>query len=97
MTPFSVEECSVGTGAACGSIYLDQAFIGLLTKKFGRKADTVLTKKRVAELVRHFDISIKRQYNPLDPRCETEYEIAFAGVQDMPEIGLEDGYLRLSK
>ena len=35
--------------------------------------------------------------NPLDARCETEYEIAFAGVSDMKEIGLEDGYLRLSK
>lgn len=95
-TPFSVEECSVGTGALCGSVYLDQAFKNLLKKKFGEQAETFLTKRRLAELVRHFDSSIKREYNPYDPACDEEFEI-FIGIPDIPEIELWDDYLRLSR
>jgi hypothetical protein len=97
VTPFSVEECSVGTGAACGSVYLDQGFESLLRKRFGKHADTVLTERRLKDLVRNFDISIKRVFNPFDVRCDTEFEISVTGVTDMKEIGLEDGYLTLTK
>jgi hypothetical protein len=51
----------------------------------------------MAELVRYFDSSIKRQFNPYDPACDTEFEVSIAGVSDIPRIGLEDGYLTLSK
>jgi hypothetical protein len=95
--PFLVDECSVGTGAACASVYLDQAFESLLRKRFGKERETLLTEKRMAALVRHFDSSVKRQYDPFDPICETEFEIPIAGVPDIPEIGLEDGYLTLSR
>ena len=46
---------------------------------------------------RHFDSFIKRQFNPLDPDCEDEYEIPFAGSADIPDIGLEAGYLKIRK
>ena len=35
LDPFSIEESSPGTGAACASIYLDQGFQALLRKKLG--------------------------------------------------------------
>jgi hypothetical protein len=94
---FAVAECTMGSGAACGSILLNQRFEWILRKRFERKADSILTPKRVAELVRHFDSSIKRDYNPLEPDADTEYEVPIVGVPDMPDIGLEDGYLRLSE
>ena len=96
-TPFSIEECSVGTGAACASVYLDQNFESLLRRKLGDQAAKLLTKRRLADSVRHFDTVIKRQYNPYEDRCDDEFEIPFAGAQDIPEIGLEEGYLMLSK
>jgi len=96
-SPFAVEECSVGTGAACGSIYLDQAFENLLKGRFGKASEKILTPKRLLELVRYFDSSIKRQFNPLDPSADTEFEVPIAGVDDIPRIGFEDGYLRLTK
>jgi len=93
-----VEECSVGTGAACGSIYLDQGFESLIRKRFAEHGqESCLTGKRLAEIVRHFDTSIKRQYNPYDESGDSEFEISVGVAQDIPEIGLEDGYLRLSK
>jgi hypothetical protein len=96
-SPFAVEECSVGTGAACGSIYLDQAFENLLKGRFGKAWEKILTPKRLLELVRYFDSSIKRQFNPLDPSADTEFEVPIAGVDDILWIGFEDGYLRLTK
>lgn len=95
--PFRVEECTVGTGAACGAIYLDQGFETLLRNKFGEVGIQYLDDKRLSELVRHFDNQIKRQFNPFDSMAETEFEIPISGIQDMPSIGLRDGYLILTR
>lgn len=92
-----MEECTVGTGAACGAIYLDRGFEELLQKKFERVGANILDEKRLTGLVRQFDQAIKRQFNPLDEFSETEFEISLSGVEDMPEIGLRDGYLLISK
>jgi hypothetical protein len=92
-----VEECTVGTGAACGSVFLDQAFIEFLKKKFGRKTKEILNDRRLENLVRHFDQHIKRSYNPLGDSPQTEFELELAGVEDDPEIGIDDEYLVLSK
>jgi hypothetical protein len=68
-----------------------------LRNKFGEQADTILTERRLAEANRHFDTVIKRQYNPYDENCEAEFEIPLNGAPDLPDVGLEEGYLALSK
>lgn len=95
--PFRVEECTVGTGAACGAIYLDQGFETLIRNKFGEVGIRNLDEKRMTELVRHFDSSIKRQFNPFDASCDTDFEVPISGIQDMPQIGLHDGYLTITR
>jgi hypothetical protein len=40
---------------------------------------------------------IKYQFNPLSSDCDTEFEISIPGASDVPSIGLEAGYLRLTK
>lgn len=95
-TPFRIEECTVGTGAACGAIYLDQGFETWLRNKFG-EVRIHLDERRVTELCRHFDNSIKLQFNPFDPLAETEFEIPISGIQDLPSIGLQDGYLIVTR
>ena len=96
LNPFSLEECSVGVGAACGSVYLDQGFERLVRNRLGRRAYSILTSKCIAGSLRYFE-SIKRDFNPYDADCETEFDIPLRGALNFPEIGLEDGYLRLSK
>jgi hypothetical protein len=91
-----IEECNIGSGAACGSIYLDKGFETLLRNKLGRQGNSILTEKRLAESRRHFDSAIKRQYNPYDDHGETEFEIPLTGAPDLPAVGLEEGYLTLS-
>ena len=95
--PFRVEECTVGTGAACGAVYLDQGFENLIRKRFEGAGVRLLDDRRLADLLRQFDSSIKRQFNPFDPMAEKDFEISVAGIQDMPQIGLRDGYLILSE
>jgi hypothetical protein len=92
-----VAECSIGTGATCGSVFLNQRFERALRIRFGRNADSILTPRRLEGAMRLFDTVIKRNYNPLDPGASKEYEVPIAGVSDMPDIGFEDGYLNLSE
>lgn len=97
LAPFCVEECNVGSGAACGAVFLNKGFEELLCQKFGEKAETILTSRRLAEAVRFFENSIKVAFNPYDEWSENEFDVPLGAVDDIPEIGLEDGYLKLSK
>jgi hypothetical protein len=97
LNPFRVEECSAGSGDTCGALYLDQGFENLLRRKLGVHADSILTDRPIGELLRYFDNNIKRTFNPLGHRCAAEYEIGITGVTNIPDIGLEDGYLTLTR
>jgi hypothetical protein len=55
-----------------------------------------LTAKALPEALKEFD-SIKREFNPLDGDCESEFEIPLRGAPEMPHIGLEEGHLKLTK
>ena len=57
----------------------------------------MLSTKRLAEAVRFFESSIKIAFNPYDEWSENEFEVPLGAIGDIPEIGLEDGYLKLSK
>jgi hypothetical protein len=54
-------------------------------------------RKTLGELLRSFQNQIKRQFDPVGPYAQAEYEVAVPGMPDMPQIGLRDGYLALSK
>ncbi|KAF3318987.1 hypothetical protein TWF173_005397 [Orbilia oligospora] len=63
---FRLKEAVVGTGAKCGSSYIDEAFLQLLRQKIGPEFDNdqVWSKKdigRGSSLMKHFD-SIKRSF-----------------------------------
>ena len=95
MYPFEVEECTIGTGAACGAIYLDRQFENLIRGRF-ESVGINLDDRRLADIVRHFDGTIKCQFNPFDPVVDNDFEIS-VGMPDMPLIGLRDNYLTLTR
>ena len=51
----------------------------------------------IRELVAQFQNRIKHQFDPLDPRGDTELDLPIPGVQDIPGIGIRDGYMTFSK
>src|SRR5271167_4578542 len=95
LEPFSIEECTAPTGAACGSIYLDQCFESLIRSRLGRDADSILNPRVSAKIIGQFE-TIKRKFNPYE-RGVDRYDIPLRGAPEMPHIGLEEGYLKLSK
>jgi hypothetical protein len=95
--PFSIDECNVGSGGQYGAMFLNKNFEMLLRRKLGDQAATILTAKRINEAIRFFENNIKRVFNPYDSMCETEFEVPLNNVPDIPDIGLQDGYLKLSK
>lgn len=44
-----------------------------------------------------FDTRIKAQFNPISRDCELEYRIPLPGATNLRSIGVEGGFLRLSK
>jgi len=97
MCPFEIKECSIGTGAACGAILLEEYFESLLRKKLDNHAAEILQRTRLESAMRHFESSIKRQFNPYDEDGENAFEVPLRGARDLPECGLEFGYLKLTK
>jgi hypothetical protein len=97
--PFVIDESSGGTGSFCGSSLLNQNFEHLLAKKLGpRNAPRVLSPALLPIPMNTFENGLKKQFNPYEPDCDETYEIGFGShAPDVPEAGLEGGYMRLTK
>lgn len=95
--PFKVKECTTGTGEACGAVFVTRNFEKLLHERLGPHSQKVLTPKRMMEAVRNFDGNLKLNFDPYDESCDKEFEIPLPGAPDIPSVGLEEGYLKLSK
>lgn len=59
----------------------------------------LLRPTKLRELLQIFESAgIKRFFNPLDAdSCESEFELRFMSAPDIPEIGLDEGFLRVSR
>jgi hypothetical protein len=53
--------------------------------------------RQVSSVTEYFETEIKRDFNPYSPDCEEEYELYLRGSPDIPQVGLKDGYLKISK
>lgn len=95
--PFRLKECSTGTGAACGAIFLTDNFEKLLHQRLGARSQEVLTPKRLDYAVKSFEGYLKCNFDFFSEDCEKEFDIPLPGAPDIPEIGLNDGEISLSK
>jgi hypothetical protein len=70
----------------------------LLREKFGHARFEHLVKPRTMdEAMSYFNHAIKPSFNPYNEDEEWEHEIPMSGMQDIPTIGLEAGYLQLTR
>ena len=98
-------ECTEGSGAACGSIYLTSTFEQLLKTRLGAASDILNDPNIAANARRMFENGIKCSFDPLDEEdndsddseTEDEYRIPVYGAPDNPHINLQRGYLALSR
>jgi hypothetical protein len=65
----------------------------MIRQRLGREADSILTQRVSAEIISQFD-TLKRRFNPSE---SDGYDLPLRSAAEMPHIGLEEGYLKLSK
>jgi len=89
----------MGTGGACGAIFLSQNFEGLLKERLAAaaKSEEVLTPKRLSAAVKHFEGELKFKFNLYDEDVDNSFEFPLPGAPDIPDIGLEGGTLTIKK
>ena len=64
----------------------------------GRYAESVLTGPVIDEATSYFEDKIKRTFNLYEiDDDEEEYSVRIRGAPELPEIGLESGFLELRK
>jgi hypothetical protein len=98
LSPFEIKECTIGTGRLCGSTFIDDAFVRFLRRRLGWRAEEVLASRRqLSSVTEYFEHAIKPSFNPYSLDCEDEYEIPLQGSPEIPEAGLQEGYLNISK
>lgn len=68
-----------------------------MRRKLGRQANSILKERTLNEAVRSFASNIRSLFNPYDEEYDTEFEVPIPGAPDMPHVGLEEGYLKLSR
>jgi len=99
-SPFSVEECNVGSGATCGAVFLRKSFDRFLREKLGTRVDSILTKDRLDEALDWFESNVKISFNPYDESFDwnRRYRLPMHGVlaEDQAALGIQGGYLKLT-
>jgi len=95
INPLAIEEVIASAGDLCGSVCVDQLFGKLVQDRLGRMAESVL-KRSKESLSQQFE-SIKLHFNPYDDDVADLYPIAVGEAPDIPQIGLQEGYLRLTR
>lgn len=93
-----MKECSIGSGALCGAIFLYKNFEALIRQRLGTQSDSILTERRLKEAMNYFEEHIKKEFNPYDASFESDgFNVPMGNAADMPSVGLEDGYLKLRR
>lgn len=94
--PFRIKECTGGSGGVCGALFLTRNFQDFIHHHLGEHSH-LLTAKRLEAAVKYFEGDLKFYFDPYSENCEDFYEVPLRGAPDIPSIGLEEGYLKISK
>ncbi|KAF2264554.1 hypothetical protein CC78DRAFT_463345, partial [Lojkania enalia] len=85
LNPLQIEECALGDGELCGSVYLDQAFERYIKTIVGDQWNMIKEKAK-KKMMDEFELSIKRCYTGEDQI----YSVDLYGVEDNPKEGIDD-------
>jgi len=85
--PYVFNNCTVGNADAAGSIFTERRFEDAVRKRLGKHAEDVLRPQCRSEMIRHF-----RDFNPVDPIL-----FAVPGAPNIPEAGVEDGFMLMTR
>jgi hypothetical protein len=78
-------------------MFIDRGFEAFVRRKLGPRHSDSLLPTHLKEIQEWFDVRVKKEYNPTDPRGPSEFPIPFPEVPDLPEAGIEDESMRVRK
>ena len=87
----------MGTGGKCGAAYLSRNFENFIRMRLGDRGRSILTPLMMKSALKSFEGSIKFEFDPFSPDSEAYYEIPLRGAPDIKDIGLVQGYLKISR
>ncbi|RDI80134.1 hypothetical protein Vi05172_g9924 [Venturia inaequalis] len=89
--PLRVEECAVGDGELCGSVFLDMAFEKHIKTVVGDEQYAKLKDRAKKKMIKEFETGVKCSYTGE----EKEYFVDLSGVEDNPEYHINDETITL--
>lgn len=91
VNPLRVEECAVGDGDLCGSVFLDMAFEKHIKTVVGEGQYAGLRDKAKKKMMREFETAVKRSYSG----DNKDYSVDLQGVEDDVAEGINDDTITL--
>ncbi|KAF2815177.1 uncharacterized protein BDZ99DRAFT_408930 [Mytilinidion resinicola] len=90
VNPMQMEECAVGDGDLCGSVFVDAAFEKYVKTVVGEGDYNTIREKAKKRMMKEFEVSVKRCYTG----DNKEFSVDLPGVEDNPDEGIEDDTIR---
>ncbi|KAL1794655.1 hypothetical protein ACET3X_006471 [Alternaria dauci] len=89
--PLKLEECVMGDGGQCGSVFLDHAFVRWVQTIVGEREYEKIKPKAKRRMLQQFEAGVKRCYNG-DNKV---YSVELPGVEDNKSEGIDDDTISL--
>ncbi|THW57027.1 actin-like ATPase domain-containing protein [Aureobasidium pullulans] len=102
LAPSSLVESAPGTGALCGSVFLNLRFEDLVKSRMGITAFEDLRTRRPkswAIALRYFEDCVKKNFDPVTNNAKYDdsmFNVPLPGVQDNEDAGIDCGFITLS-
>ncbi|KAI0437600.1 hypothetical protein F4803DRAFT_538014 [Xylaria telfairii] len=85
--PLQLEECAIGDGGLCGSVFLDMALERYIAGLVGQEVYSALKSENKDKMLRDFEFGVKRAFNG---NSHQDYSVDLKGIEDNEEEGIID-------
>ncbi|KAK7398435.1 hypothetical protein QQX98_012186 [Neonectria punicea] len=92
--PLEIEECAIGDGGLCGSIFLDTSFEQHICTLVGEKEYAEIKPIHKQRMMKMFELGVKRSFTL---ESNKDYSVDLRGVVDNYDEGIEDDCITLKK
>ena len=91
LDPLRMEECAVGDGGLCGSVFLDAAFEKHIKIKVGERTYMKIKEVKRKRMLRDFEQGVKKGYDG----GKKEYTVELVGVEEDLSKDIHDDMIKL--
>ncbi|KAF5013318.1 hypothetical protein FDECE_668 [Fusarium decemcellulare] len=92
LKPLEIEECAIGDGGLCGSLFLNVAFEKYIKTLVGEGQYNRLRDKNKKDMMNKFENSVKRSFTADSTK---DYWVDLRGVEDNEKEGIDDESITL--